>query len=74
MASQLDPVTYLRTEWVSAALCTNQTPRSADKVLQLGVEDGRVVNFVPRTVRSVSVSVISQRFYYDFHFLVFDGW
>ena len=50
MAS-LDPVTYLRTEWVSAALCTNQTPRSADRVLQLGVEDGRVVNFVPRTVR-----------------------
>ena len=49
----LDPVTYLRTEWVSAALCTNQTPRSADKVLQLGSEDGRIVNFVPRTVRYV---------------------
>jgi hypothetical protein len=49
----IDPVTYLRTEWVSAALCTNQTPRSADRVLQLGCEDGRVVNFVPRTVRWV---------------------
>ena len=50
-STKLDPVTYLRTEWVSAALCTNQTPVSADKVLQLGIEDGRVVNFVPRTVR-----------------------
>ena len=49
----LDPVTYLRTEWVSAALCTNQTPRSADKVLEIGCEDGRIVNFVPRTVRYV---------------------
>ena len=48
---KLDPVTYLRTEWVSAALCTNQTPKEADKVLQLGIEDGRIVNFVPRTVR-----------------------
>eukprot|EP00804_Cyclotella_cryptica_P017136 CCRYP_003355-RA/>CCRYP_003355-RA protein AED:0.04 eAED:0.04 QI:2381/1/1/1/0.5/0.4/5/259/327 len=52
----LDPVTYLRTEWVSAALCTNQTPRSADRVLQLGCEDGRVVNFVPRTVREIVTS------------------
>ncbi|KAL9178387.1 hypothetical protein ACHAXT_000034 [Thalassiosira profunda] len=52
----LDPVTYLRTEWVAAALCTNQTPRSADKVLQLGCEDGRVVNFVPRTVREIITS------------------
>jgi len=52
----IDPVTYLRTEWVSAALCTNQTPRSADRVLQLGSEDGRVVNFVPRTVREIVTS------------------
>mmetsp|Transcript_16122 Transcript_16122/g.32461 ORF Transcript_16122/g.32461 Transcript_16122/m.32461 type:complete len:133 (-) Transcript_16122:2657-3055(-) len=37
----LDLVTYLRTEWISAALCTNQTPRSADVCLQLGTEDGR---------------------------------
>lgn len=51
-----DPVTYLRTEWVSAALCTNQTPREADKVLQLGCEDGRIVNFVPRTVREIITS------------------
>ena len=41
---------------VSAALCTNQTPVSADKVLQLGIEDGRVVNFVPRTVREIITS------------------
>jgi hypothetical protein len=47
----LDPVTYLRTEWVSAALVANQTPRNADAVLCLGVGDGRIVNFVPRTVR-----------------------
>jgi SAM-dependent methyltransferase len=52
----LDLVTYLRTEWVSAALCTNQTPRSADVCLQLGVEDGRAVTFVPRTIRELITS------------------
>lgn len=52
----LDLVTYLRTEWVSAALCTNQTPRSADVVLQLGCEDGRAVTFIPRTVRELITS------------------
>jgi len=52
----LDPVTYLRTEWVSAALCTNQMPRSADVCLQLGVEDGRLANFVPRTLREIITS------------------
>ena len=41
----LDLVTYLRTEWISAALCTNQTPRSADVCLQLGTEDGRAGTF-----------------------------
>lgn len=56
LLATLDPVTYLRTEWVSAALCTNQTPRSADTLLQLGTSDGRIVNFVPRTVRSVITS------------------
>ena len=56
--SSLDPVTYLRTEWVSAALVANQTPRVADKVLQLGVGDGRIVNFVPRTVRYVNCQII----------------
>ena len=56
LSMALDPVTYLRTEWVSAALCTNQTPREADAVLQLGVEDGRAVNFVPRTVREFITS------------------
>lgn len=49
----LDPVTYIRTEWISASLCTNQTPREADKIVQLGCEDGRIVNFVPRTVREI---------------------
>lgn len=55
-SSSLDPVTYLRTEWVSAALVANQTPRGADRVLQLGVSDGRIVNFVPRTVREIITS------------------
>jgi SAM-dependent methyltransferase len=52
----LDLVTYLRTEWISAALCTNQTPRSADVCLQLGVEDGRAVTFIPRTIRELITS------------------
>lgn len=52
----LDLVTYLRTEWISAALCTNQTPRAADVCLQLGVEDGRAVTFIPRTVRELITS------------------
>jgi SAM-dependent methyltransferase len=52
----LDLVTYLRTEWISAALCTNQTPRSADICLQLGVEDGRAVTFIPRTIRELITS------------------
>lgn len=52
----LDMITYLRTEWISAALCTNQTPRSADVCLQLGVEDGRAVNFIPRTIRELITS------------------
>ena len=52
----LDLVTYIRTEWISAALCTNQTPRSADVCLQLGVEDGRAVTFIPRTIRELITS------------------
>ncbi|CAB9526085.1 expressed unknown protein [Seminavis robusta] len=54
----LDVVTYLRTEWVSAALVTNQTPRSADVCLQLGTQDGRAVQFVPRTVREIITSSV----------------
>lgn len=54
--SMVDLVTYLRTEWVSAALCTNQTPRVADVCLQLGTEDGRAVTFVPRTIREIITS------------------
>jgi SAM-dependent methyltransferase len=52
----LDPVSYLRTEWVSASLCTNQTPRTADVCLQLGTEDGRAATFVPRTIREIITS------------------
>ena len=54
----LDMVTYLRCEWVSAALCTNQTPRSADVCLILGCEDGRPVTFIPRTVETVITSTV----------------
>lgn len=56
----LDLVTYLRTEWVAAALCTNQIPRSSKSVLQLGTEDGRVVNFVPRTVEELFTSSLEK--------------
>ena len=54
--ANLDFVTYMRTEWVSAALCTNQTPRAADVCLQLGVNDGRAVTFIPRTIRELITS------------------
>ena len=54
----LDAVTYLRTEWVSAALVTNQTPRAADVCLQLGTEDGRAVQFIPRTIRELITSSV----------------
>ena len=52
----LDLVTYLRVEWVSAALFTNQTPRSADVALQLGTEDGRIVQFLPKTINEIITS------------------
>jgi len=52
----LDLVTYLRTEFISAALCTNQIPRSADICVQLGTEDGRAVNFIPRTIQKLITS------------------
>ena len=55
MAS-MDPITYLRTEWISAALCTNQIPRTADACLQLGTQDGRAITFVPRTIRTFITS------------------
>ena len=54
----LDLVTYLRTEFVSAALCTNQTPRSADVCLQLGCEDGRAVTFLPKTIETLITSTV----------------
>lgn len=52
----LDLVTYLRTEFISAALVTNQTPRAADVCLQLGTDDGRAITFVPRTIRTFITS------------------
>ena len=54
----MDPVTYLRTEFVSAALFTNQTPRAADVCVQLGTYDGRAVTFIPRTIRQFIPSSI----------------
>lgn len=56
MGSDLDIVTYLRTEWVSAAICTNQIPEASKSVLQLGTDDGRAVNFVPLTVEELITS------------------
>ena len=54
----MDAVTYMRCEWVSAALCTNQTPRSADVCLVIGCEDGRPVTFVPRTIQKLITSTV----------------
>jgi len=54
----LDMVTYMRCEWVSAALCTNQTPRSADVALVLGCEDGRPVTFLPKTIEKLITSTV----------------
>lgn len=52
----LDLVTSLRTEWISAAICTNQIPREATSVLQLGTDDARAVTFVPRSVDEIITS------------------
>lgn len=52
----LDLVTTLRTEWISAAICTNQIPNTATSVLQIGTEDARAVTFVPRTVDEIITS------------------
>ena len=56
----LDLVTSLRTEWISAAICTNQIPREATSVLQLGTEDARAVTFVPRSVDELITSSSEQ--------------
>jgi len=56
----LDIVTYLRTEWVSAALCTNQIPDTSKSVLQIGTDDGRAVNFVPKTVTELITSSVEE--------------
>lgn len=56
MINKLDPITSLRTEWISAAICTNQTPRTADVALQLGCNDGRAVMFLPKTIRKLITS------------------
>jgi ubiquinone/menaquinone biosynthesis C-methylase UbiE len=52
----LDAVTGLRTEWISASICTNQIPSTAKSVLQLGTETGSIVNFVPRSVEEILTS------------------
>ncbi|OEU18743.1 hypothetical protein FRACYDRAFT_237023 [Fragilariopsis cylindrus CCMP1102] len=52
----LDMVTSLRCEWISAALCTNQTPLSANDCLILGCDDGRAVTFIPRTIETLYTS------------------
>mmetsp|Transcript_40192 Transcript_40192/g.111689 ORF Transcript_40192/g.111689 Transcript_40192/m.111689 type:complete len:300 (+) Transcript_40192:1-900(+) len=54
----LDMVTYMRVEWIAAALVTNQTPRTADVCLQLGCEDGRAVTFIPRTIDKLITSTV----------------
>jgi len=54
----LDMITFMRTEWISAALCTNQTPRTADVALQLGCEDGRAITFIPRTINEFITSTV----------------
>ncbi len=56
MSMALDLVTGLRTEWISASICTNQIPRDAKSVLQIGTDDARIVNFVPRTVEEIITS------------------
>lgn len=55
-----DPITSLRTEWISAALCTNQIPRTFDTCVQLGSEDGRIVTFVPLTIREIITSSLEK--------------
>jgi SAM-dependent methyltransferase len=52
----VDVVTYLRTEFIAAALFTNQCPRTADVALQLGCEDGRALLFLPRTIERLITS------------------
>jgi len=47
---KLDVITNIRTEWISSALCTNQTPRSANVALQLGCYDGRAIIALPRSI------------------------
>jgi SAM-dependent methyltransferase len=54
----LDMVTYMRVEWISAAICTNQTPETATVCLQLGCEDGRAVTFIPKTVEELITSTV----------------
>ena len=56
----MDLVTYLRTEYIAAALFTNQTPRIAKVALQLGCEDGRAVTFIPRSIETLIASSTEQ--------------
>lgn len=54
----LDMVTYMRVEYISAAIVTNQTPSSANVCLQIGCEDGRGVTFVPKTIEELITSTV----------------
>jgi SAM-dependent methyltransferase len=54
----LDMVTYMRVEWISAAIVTNQTPETATVCLQLGCEDGRAVTFIPKTIEELITSTV----------------
>mmetsp|Transcript_2979 Transcript_2979/g.3512 ORF Transcript_2979/g.3512 Transcript_2979/m.3512 type:complete len:319 (-) Transcript_2979:351-1307(-) len=54
----LDMATFLRTEFVSTALFTNQIPRASNNCLQLGTYDGRIVNFIPRTIQELLTSTV----------------
>lgn len=56
ISMQSDMITNMRTEWVSTKLCTNQTPRDANVVLQLGCYDGRAIYALPRTIKKLITS------------------
>mmetsp|Transcript_16064 Transcript_16064/g.36131 ORF Transcript_16064/g.36131 Transcript_16064/m.36131 type:complete len:369 (-) Transcript_16064:129-1235(-) len=50
---KVDLATSLRTDFISAALLSNQTPRSSKVCLQIGSEDGRVVIYMPKTIEKI---------------------
>jgi len=53
-------VTSLRTDFIAAALVTNQIPRTGAGVcLQIGTVDGRATIYVPRTVKKIITSSLT---------------